>query len=605
MASLENIFNRVEALRRAAADRDQRHRDVHDVRSGDIDTVIPGSMPESWPKPIVANLIDTSARDLAEVMGTMPSVNCSTGILTTDKAKKFSSKKTKVANYYIQSSRLNAGKQVELADYYTTYGLAIYVVEPDFEEKRPHIRVENPMGVYPDTDMFGRLKSYSKVWREEAIHLVSKFPGLARMLQTNAVGQTDLGWAEREIEIVKYVDAERIVLYMPAHGNHVIDDMPNPMGKIFVSIGTRPGYDNEVRGAFDDAIWVQLAKARMALLGLEATEKTVRAPLAVPRDVQKMTFGDDAVIRTDNPDKIRRVGIDVPQAAFQEGQVLEQELRVGTRTPEARSGNVDASIITGKGVQALMGGFNTVVTTGQTVIGEALRCAVQLAFEMDQLLWPTEKKTIRGTSQGTPFEETYTPAKDINGDFTVDVTYGFAAGQDPARAIVGLLQLRGDQLISRDFFQRQLPMGIDVVEMQTQIDNEQFTDALKQGMMGYMQAIPQMALQGQDPLDALQKVAQLIALREKGEPVHDAVLKVFTPKQAPPGAAPPNPLAAAMGGGGQGSPPPGQGEASGAPPGAGGSQGPQGIDMMTLLSGLTGGGEARMTARTQRQSPLQ
>jgi len=604
MASLENIFSRVEALRRAAADRDQRHRDVHDVRSGDIDTVIPGSMPEAWPKPIVANLIDTSARDLAEVMGTMPSVNCSTGILTTDKAKKFGSKKTKVANYYIQSSKLNAGKQVELADYYTTYGLAIYVVEPDFEMKRPHIRVENPMGVYPDTDMFGRLKSYTKVWREEAIHLVSKFPGLARMLQTNSVGQTDLGWAEREIELAKYVDDERIVLYMPAHGNHVIDDMPNPMGKIFVSIGHRPGYDNEVRGAFDDAIWVQLAKARMALLGLEATEKTVRAPLAVPRDVQKMTFGDDAVIRTDNPDKIRRVGIDVPQAAFQEGQVLEQELRVGTRTPEARSGNVDASIITGKGVQALMGGFNTVVTTGQTVIGEALRYAIELAFEMDQMLWPSEKKTIRGTAQGTPFEETYVPRKDIGDDFTCDVTYGFAAGQDPARAIVGLLQLRGDQLISRDFFQRQLPMGIDVVQMQTQIDNEQFTDALKQGMMGYMQAIPQMALQGQDPLDALQKVAQLIALREKGEPVHDAVLKVFTPKQAPPGAAPSNPLAEAMGGGGQGSAPPGPGGAPGAPPGAGG-QGPQGLDMMTLLAGLTGGGKAQMSARTQRQSPLQ
>jgi hypothetical protein len=604
MASLENIFSRVEALRRAASDRDQRHRDVHDVRSGDIDTVIPGSMPEAWPKPIVANLIDTSARDLAEVMGTMPSVNCSTGILTTDKAKRFSSKKTKIANYYIQSSRLNAGKQVELADYYTTYGLAVYVVEPDFEDKRPHIRVENPMGIYPDTDMFGRLKSYTKVWREEAIHLVSKFPGLARMLQTNQVGQTDLGWAEREIELVKYVDADRMVLYMPNHGNHIIDDMPNPMGKIFVSVGTRPGYDNEVRGAFDDAIWVQLAKARMALLGLEATEKTVRAPLAVPRDVQKMTFGDDAVIRTDNPDKIRRVGIDVPQAAFQEGQVLEQELRVGTRTPEARSGNVDASIITGKGVQALMGGFNTVVTTGQTVIGEALRCAIELAFEMDELLWPMEKKTIRGTSQGTPFEETYQAKRDINGDYTADVTYGFAAGQDPARAIVGLLQLRGDQLISRDFFQRQLPMGIDVVQMQTQIDNEQFTDALKQGMMGYMQAIPQMALQGQDPMDALQKVAQLIALREKGEPVHDAVLKVFTPKPAPAGAAPSNPLAAAMGGGGPGSAPPGPGGAPGAPPGAGGAQGPQGIDMMTLLSGLTGGGEANMTARTQRQSPL-
>lgn len=597
MTNLGNIFSRVEALRRAAADRDQRHRDVHDVRSGDIDTVIPGSMPDAWPKPIVANLIDTSARDLAEVMGTMPSVNCSTGILTTDKAKRFSSKKTKIANYYIQSSQLNAGKQVELADYYTTYGLAVYVVEPDFEDKRPHIRVENPMGIYPDTDMFGRLRSYTKVWREEAIHLVSKFPSLARMLQTNQVGQTDLGWAEREIELVKYVDADRMVLYMPNHGNNIIDDMPNPMGKIFVSVGIRPGYDNEVRGAFDDAIWVQLAKSRMSLLALEATEKSVRAPLVVPRDVQKMTFGDDAVIRTDG--KVTRVGLDVPQYAFQEGQMLEQELRVGTRTPEARSGNVDASIITGKGVQALMGGFNTVVTTGQTVIGEALRCALELAFEMDELLWPMEKKTIRGTSQGTPFEETYQAKRDINGDYTADVTYGFAAGQDPARAIVGLLQLRGDQLISRDFFQRQLPMGIDVVQMQTQIDNEQFTDALKQGMMGYMQAIPQMALQGQDPLDALRKIAKLIELREKGEPVHDAVLRIFTPKEAPPGASPQNPLEAAMGG------PQGQAGAPGQPAPPGASQQPQGIDMMTLLSGLTDGGKAQMTARTQRQSPLQ
>lgn len=604
MLALTNITHKVEALRRAAADRDQRQRDVHDVRSGDVDNVVPGSMPDAWPKPIVANLIDTSARDVAEVMGAMPSINCSTGILTTDKAKKFSSKKTKVANYYVQASGLNAGKQITLADHYITYGMAIYVIEADFEDKRPHIRVENPMGVYPEFDIFGHLKSYTKVWREEAIHLVSKFPHLLRHLQANQTGgMADQGWAEREIEVVKYYDKDQIVMYLPNHGDCIVDHMPNPLGKIYISIGKRPGYDSEVRGAFDDAIWVQLAKSRMALLGLEATEKTVRAPLAVPRDVQKMTFGDDAIIRTDNPDKIRRVGLDVPQAAFQESAMLEQELRVGTRTPEARSGNMDASVITGRGVQALMGGFNTVVTTGQTVIAEAMKHAIELCFEMDEKLWPGEKKTVRGTAQGTPFEETYVPGRDIKGDYTVDVTYGFAAGQDPARAIVGLLQLRGDQLISRDFFQRQLPMGIDVVQMQTQIDNEQFTDALKQGIMGYMNAILPMAQQGgQDPTDALTKVAKIIELREKGEPVHDAVLKVFKPKEQPPGqAAPQDPLQALLAGG-EAPAPPGQG---GAPQGApGASQQPQGIDLQSLLSGLTSEGKATASVRTQRQSPV-
>lgn len=606
--TLENVFGKVESLRRASADRDQRHRDVHDVRCGDVDTVIPGSMPDAWPKPIVANLVDTSARDMAEVMGVMPSVNCTTAISTTNKAKQFSSKKTKIANWYLIESRLYAGKQIVASDHYLTYGMAIYVIEPDFKDKRPHIRVENPMGVYPEFDLFGRLKSYTKVWREEAIHLVAKYPALLRILQANNVRGPAVGWQQREIEVVKYCDGEQIVMFLPQHGNQIVDRMENPLGKVYVSIGRRPGYDNEVRGAFDDAIWIQLAKSRMALLGLEAAEKNVRAPLAVPRDVQKMTFGNDALIRTDNPDKVMRVGLANNVAPLQESQVLEQELRTGTRTPEARSGNMDASVITGRGVQALMGGFNTVITTGQSVIGEALRIAINLAYEMDEKLWPNEKKTIRGTVQGSPFEETYSPAKDIDGDYTVDVTYGFAAGQDPARAIVGLLQLRGDQLISRDFFQRQLPMNIDVVQMQQQIDNEQFTDALKQGVMGYMQAIPTMALQSQgmfDPVPELQKIAKLIELREKGKSVHDAVLDVFKPKEQPAGAAPQNPMEAAMAaqqagpGGGQGPPPQG---GAGAPPGA--SEQPQGMDLMSLLSGLTGGGEATMSARTQRQSPI-
>jgi len=613
MLSLNELQAKVESLRRAAASRDQRHRDVHDVRSGEIENVLPGSMPDAWPKPIVANLIDTSARDVAETMGTMPSINCSTGILTSAKAKQFSSKRTKVANYYIQQSGLLAGRQIQLADHYVTYGMAIYVIEPDFETKMPHIRIENPMGVYPEFDLFGRLKSYTKVWREEAIHLAAKFPHLLRVLQSNETGgQESMGWAEREIEVVKYTDKDQIIMYLPQHGETIIEHIPNALVKIFVAIGRRPGFDHEVRGSFDDAIWVQLAKARMALLGMEATEKTVRAPLAVPRDVQKMTFGDDAIIRTDSPEEIRRIGIDVPSAAFHEGQMLEQELRVGTRTPEARSGNMDASIITGRGVQALMGGFNTVITTGQTVISETLRVAIQMCFEMDQLIWPNDKKTVRGNVQGTPFEETYVPKKDINGDYTVDVTYGFAAGQDPARAIVGLLQLRGDQLISRDFFQRQLPMNIDVVQMQTQVDNEQFTDALKQGIMSYMQAILPMAEQGQggDPMEALAKVAKIIELREKGDPVHDAVLKAFKPKEQPQGApqgAPQDQMAALLGGGGgapQGAP---QGGEQGPPQGAnapGASQQPQGRDLQSLLSGLSSSGQTTSSVRTVRQAAV-
>lgn len=605
--TLDQIQKKVQSLRQAARVRDQRHRDVHDVRSGDIQNMIPGSMPDAFPKPIIANLIDTSARDIAEVMGVMPAINCTNSLQTSDRSRKFSSKRTKIANHFALVSRLPAGKQVEFCDHYSTFGMAVYSVEPNFDLKMPIIRVESPMGVYPEFDLFGRLRSYTKVWREEAIHLVSKYPHLLRTLKTSTgYGDTE-GWAEREIEVVKYMDDEMIYMYLPSHANRLVDQMPNPMGRLTVSIAKRPGYDHEVRGAWDDSIWVYLAKGRMAMLGLEATEKAVRAPLAVPRDVQKMTFGADAVIRTDNPEKIKYIGVDMPQYAAQEEQLLERELRLGTRSPEARSGSLDASIITGKGVQALMGSFNTVISTGQQVISEAFRVAIEFAFDMDEKLWPNEKKTIRGIAQGAPFEETYIPSKDIAGNHTVDVTYGFAAGQDPARAIVALLQLRGDQLVSRDFVQRQLPMDIDVVQMQIQIDNEQFEDALKAGTQQMMQSIGQLALQGQDPSELLTNLAKVIKLRESGSPVHDAVLQAFKPKPNPaeqqqPGQ-PQNPMggvqAAQQQQGGPGPQGPPQ-AGPGGPPGA--AQGNPG--MMQLLANLQSGGGAQMTNRLKRQVPV-
>jgi len=102
-----------------------------------------------------------------------------------------------------------------------------------------------------------------------------------------------------------------------------------------------------------------------------------------------------------------------------------------------------------------------------------------------------------------------------------------------------------------------------------------------------------------DPVPELQKVAKLIELREKGKAVHDAVLEVFKPKEQPAqAAAPQDPMAALLGGAPQAP----QGAEGGAPPGA--PQQAQGMDMMTLLSGLTSGGKAQMSARTQRQSAI-
>ncbi len=92
-----------------------------------------------------------------------------------------------------------------------------------------------------------------------------------------------------------------------------------------VAIAQRPSLDGESRGQFDDVLPVYAAKARLALLTMEAVQKSVEAPLALPTDVTSLSVGPDSVIRSNSPEKIRRVNLDVPQYAFAENNVLADE----------------------------------------------------------------------------------------------------------------------------------------------------------------------------------------------------------------------------------------------------------------------------------------
>lgn len=605
MADIELIARRVRALRASHAERDARHQTVTDVRANKIQNVQPGSLPDAWPKPIVANTIDTTARQLAENLAPLPSINCASGITTSDKAKKFVARKTKIAYSYVIESGLKS-KMPQACDWYVTYGSLPVVVEPDFKSGGPRIRFDNPKGSYPQFDLWGNVISYSRVYRERAADLAAKFPDLAdRIYGLDQFGRRIAG-EDALIEVVKYCDAQAWVLYMPERKNLVLTETPNEFGKCPVAIAIKPSWDEQDRGQFDDVIYPHLARARMAMLGLEATNQTVRAPLALPTDVQKISFGDNAVIRTNSPEKIRRVGQDMPVAAFQQEQMLADEVMRGSRTPASATGDVQASIITGQGVNALNGSYDIQIATGQTIIGHALEQALMLAFEMDQKFWPKATKTVSGVINGTPFQQTYTPSKDIAGDYRVSVTYGFASGMNPNQALVFMLQLRGDGLVPRDFVQRQLPMDLDVNQLQIQVDNEQVTDALKQGVFASLASIGILAQQGMDPTQILRNAAKVIELREKGIPLHEAVLKTYESPPAPPSS---QQAGGQSGPGGEGSAGPlmGQSALTGAPMGIAPGQaelGPGGRpDLQQLLAGLSSSGKPDLRASVRRSVP--
>ena len=553
--------------------------DILEVRRGNLVNVFPEMFPEGATKAMVANFVDVAARDVSEVLAPLPSFNCTTTDNSSDRARKSADIRGLIINNYVQSSRLQT-QMYQGADWYGSYGFLPIIIEADWENNLPRIRVENPLGAYPEYDRYGRVVSYTKRYVKTIAELITEFPEFEReILNGYKMNEVDL---YSELEMIRYEDKDVILLYLPHRGNLVLTSAENPMGEVMVRVAKRPGIDDEPRGQFDDVLWVQIARARFAQLAMDAAEKSINAPLAVPNDVQEFAFGPDAILRTAQPQNIRRVGLEVPPAAFQEAEILQREMRIGARYPEGRSGVIDASVITGQGVQALLGAFDTQVKTGQQILTDVFEDVIKLCLKMDEKLFPEEKSVV-ATSNGARFELTYSPRKDIRKDYSVQVRYGLMSGLDPSRALIFSLQALGADLVSRDFVMRELPWSMNVGGEQQSIDVQKMRDNLNASMAALAQAIPQLSAQGQDPSSLVMNIAEVIKERQKGTQIEDAVKKVFAPAPAPAPApqVPPAEMTAPVG-------QPVPAVPVEAPPG-GPSPAPQGTpDIGTLLSQLAG-----------------
>jgi hypothetical protein len=477
LLSVKEVDAKLARLRTRSSARDQRMRDVLSVRQGDISKVYPAMFSEEYPKPLVANFIDVAARDLAEAMAPLPSFNCSATNMVSDAARKAADTRTRIANFYVTNSDLQL-QMYTAADWYNTYGLGIGMVEMDYEDNNPRIRMLNPFGTYPELDRYGRVTSVMQV-------LVT--------------------------------DAETLAAQYPEHY---------------------------------DLIY--------------------------------------SIMRSANPQGIRRVPLELPPGVFTESGVLERELRLGARYPESRSGNIDASVVTGRGVQALQAGFDTQIKAAQAQFARMFQELISVCFEADEKIFGGIPKTIKGSDDGTPYVLKYTPSRDIKGEYGVDVRYGIMSGMDPNRAIIALLQMRSDKLVSRDYVRREIPMDLNVTQEEQRVDIEEMRDSLRVAVAQYAQAIPALAAQGQDPSEIITRIASVIQGRQKGQSLESTIEKAFTPEPVPTPEMPPMapgmeqqlPAAGAAPAPASAQPPQEQG---GMAPAAG-----QRPDIAQLLAGITG-----------------
>lgn len=622
--SVESLKSKFERIKTVYSERDIRMSQVAAIREGRMAEIAPDVFPDtgSWQQPIVANMIDIAARDISDMLAPLPSFNCTSPSMVSERARENASMKTKIAIGYSAVSKLQV-QMYTAADWYVTNGFLPFKVECNYEKASPMIRAIDPTGVYPEYNNYGEVTAIYQRLMINRDELASQYPELATKIKMQN-GLFVSGSAQtKDIEVVFYHDKDWDLAFAnDAQGSFIIEKTPNKLGKIMWRVAKRPGPTKIPRGQFDDVIFLQLAKAAFALLQLEAAHESVKAPIVLPNDVSTLGVGAGTTIRTNNPSGVGRLRLDVPQSVFIQGQTFDKELQQGSRFPQVRTGNADASIVTGKGVQALMGGYESQIAAHQAILARVLEELMSLCFEVDEKIFGEMKKTIHASNHGAPFEISYTPAKVINSDYTVDVRYGLMAGLDPNRAMVYGLQARAEKLFSRDTMRREMPLDIDVEEEKRKVQLEDLEDATFAALLGYSQAIPQLAAQGQDPSKIVAALVQADSDIRKGKNVIESMKNLFPePKPEPTPAAPspaeggaamsPEEQMMAMQAQGGGEPPmspeeqmmaAAQGGGQGGTPAEVGPTAPP--DLQTLLSGLNAQGQPTMAVRSTRNRTI-
>lgn len=579
---------RHEELRAKFGKRDANMALVERVRAGEMHEVpeMAQYFSDDLPRATTANTVKVAAEDMANVMGALPALACASGNGTSQADQKRAEKKNKIGNFYWSQSRLDE-EFTRAADHYNSYGVAVLCVEPAFERRLPLIRVENPKGFYYLRDRFGRVVECTKEWQQEVDELAALFPEHEEQLRIPGRGDSGI------VTVVRYSHKDYgTMLFVPERGNVVLSRFPSTVeGELPYFVAERPTLSDVPGGKFDEAIWIMYAKVIMAHYMFRAAERSINAPLVMPTDVGDIEEGIDAVMLTNN----MRPGygilpLNVPNQIFAYSEVLDQDTKEAAGYPDARTGGVKASIITGRGVEALMGTFDTQIKAAQTRFKRLLEDATAYCFKLDVKMWPNRPTVCEGINLGKSYRFVYTPAKDIGENTACTVSYGFGLGNSPAQAMLMQMQLETAEYISKKTVRNNLPWPIDAEAEQQEIDTQRLNQAMMSGVAAYAQALGVQIQQGTPADQVMAPLVKLYNLRQKGKALHEAIAEAFTPPEPEVSELPsvgPGEEAGAAGGpmaGGPGS----SGLLPGVAPGQAGRP-PGGLpDIMTLAAGLRG-----------------
>jgi hypothetical protein len=197
-------------------------------------------------------------------------------------------------------------------------------------------------------------------------------------------------------------------------------------------------------------------------------------------------------------------------------QMLVNFSNILNKNPEVRQGQVDTSgsYMSAASLEEMASAIDNTVGDYWDIIAPGLEHMFEVAYRMDEKLWPDEEKRITSNIKGKKMRDAYTPSEDINGRYAINVNYGFGTGG--YQGFLQNLQANQAKVRSRKAAIEQMPGVSDVDQELRQIQLEDLDDA-------QMANLQSQAAQGNMDMVFMAELRQRVA---KGETVQDAIVKM-------------------------------------------------------------------------------
>ncbi len=472
------------------------------------------------------------------------------------------------------------------------YGFCAWVIRPRIDpvtkQLWPHIELRDPFDTWPG--YFGVAQQPSEVAFRRSVPLAAMaqaFPeyewkAIADRKRQGAKSRTEAGqigdsWEGNKggVQVLEFYDDSGMYVCVPEF-DMVIDHTENRLttGPMF-HIAKRFSFDRLI-SQYHHVIGLTAMQAKMNVLALIAGEDSVFKETNIYGELEGNTYekGRGSINFLETSARVEKPTSENTQQIFQQIDRLERQLRIGAAYDQG-SDSIAArgGFVTGQGQRELRDPVERNVAEYQKVIAKSMEALDTRRLEWEEVHEQSKTKQTFWIEGGRTGSETYVPSKDIDGFWRSTRVYGMMATWDDSSKIVAGLQLLQGGIIDITTFQENLDGLDDAPKIRARNDR----DSAKRDLQ---EAMRQMAAQG-DPTANM----ALVEIMENPQDIIKILTKFFTPKEP---QMSPEEMAMAQGGMGG---PPGMGgpglEANTPPP-----------DVQTILSRLTGGGQAEGGAQT-------